>query len=176
MGKIPAKFTPIITLLARNVPTTRADEVQALFPLLGCPYIYFEALLAPDLIRQLDRVDHPAGLWEILDLCQTKLEWNRDQLIRLVRSVEDIVPRSIVDKLQLEADIQTRENDLKLSRGVELMPGVTLIQRLRNGEITTPPRSKPAKTTSGATPAERFLDSKAISKTCGYWRPITGGG
>lgn len=114
-SKVPVKFTPILTLLAKHLNTNRVDLVNCAFPLLGCPTLYFDHVLTPAFVTKLDEVidrrKRQVGLWEVLDLAQSVLGWDKRRLIELVQAVETVVPAGVVTQLAALADAQREENN-----------------------------------------------------------------
>jgi hypothetical protein len=126
-------YTPVVTLLARLLGTHRQDVVYCAWPLLGCPYHYFEPALPTvyinDPVKQqrvsfkemLDtqmlapgRDNRPAVLWEILDLLQSIVRWRERDTVEWVRIVERVAAADhpgLLDQLHAMADQARRVND-----------------------------------------------------------------
>lgn len=124
-------YTPVLTLLARGLNTRRQDVVFCAWPILGCPYHYFEQALPTVYIQNamsrsrmdfkavLDQhtVTHegrPPVLWEIIDLMISTLRWNVRQLVEWVRVVEATMRRDhpgLLLQLQSMADQARKMHD-----------------------------------------------------------------
>lgn len=141
-------YTPIVTLLAHTLNTRRQDLVYCAWPLLGCPYHFFEQALPTLYIddkltqgrvsfkemldtRMLAKNNQPAVLWEILDLLQSVVGWKLTQLIEWTRVVEQVVQREhagLLTQLQAMADQARKMHDDAgmLSAEIGLTEGVVI--------------------------------------------------
>lgn len=101
-------YTPVVTLLATLIGTRRQDLVYSAWPVLGCPYNYYDRMLpqiyATDvnsgrkvplplkqlldtkMIAAMDGKAHV--LWEVIDMLQAMCGWNLKQIIQWTRDVE----------------------------------------------------------------------------------------
>jgi hypothetical protein len=121
-------YTPIVTLLARTIPTKRQDVVYSVWPILCCPYIYFESNLPPRYAIRLKqhevKLGHKPRLWEILDLLIAVGGWSMRQLVEWVRQVESTVSQvtGLTETMQAAADMVLKEHD---KTGFTHAPGLT---------------------------------------------------
>ena len=102
-------FTPILTLLARQLGTRRQDMVYCAWPALGCPFVYFSECLKEDFAWQLAQRTRDKGvatLHELIDLLQSVFKWDLKQIIEWVKAVEQVVGRKegLMETLQAAAD------------------------------------------------------------------------
>jgi hypothetical protein len=141
-------YTPVVTLLARVLGTRRQDLVFCTWPLLGCPYYYFEGALPMFRIRDQTRQgmvnfkemldtrmlanqNRPAVLWEILDLLQSVCGWDVRQLVEWTREVERRMQNEhagVLIQLQSMADVarQRHDTDGMQDKEIGLAPGVVV--------------------------------------------------
>ena len=141
-------YTPVVTLLARTLQTRRQDVVFCAWPLLGCPYYYFEdalpVLYVSDKVKQarvpfkemldthmLAHDGRPPVLWEVFDLLQAQCGWRMRQLVEWVRAVEDCVYGSrpgLLMQLQTMADGARKMHDDSgmLEKEVGLAEGIVI--------------------------------------------------
>lgn len=141
-------YTPVLTLLARTLNTRREDHVFCAWPLLGCPYTYFENALPTiytlDDVKQqrvpfkrmLDtqmmvNAGRPPVLHEIFDLLQSVCGWKMPQLAEWVRAVEQCVRQEhvgLLDQLQAMADQARKQHDVDgmLSKEIGLTSGIVV--------------------------------------------------
>lgn len=139
-------YTPVVTLLAGIVGTRRQDLVYSAWPVLGCPYHYFDTMLpsiyATDinthrkvslpLKQMLDTHMLQASdgkchvLWEIIDMLQAMCGWNLKQIITWTRDVENMLRREhagLLIQLQSMADEVVSRHDAEGM--LDKKPGLT---------------------------------------------------
>ena len=110
-------YTPIVTLLARQMNTRRQDIVLRKWPLLGCPFGYYADSLqqatVESMIGHLVRTNHMPVLWEIIDLFQSAAKWKLENIIKFVSAVETETGRQIglMTALQAAADAAVKKHD-----------------------------------------------------------------
>jgi hypothetical protein len=141
-------YTPVVTLLAAQLKTRRQDIVFCAWPILGCPYHYFEqalpTLYIDDAVQQrriafkemldthmLLHDNRPAVLWEVLDLLISTVRWNLRQLIEWTRIVEATVNRDhpgLGLRLQTMADGARQMHDDASSGGGMLTAEIGLTE------------------------------------------------
>lgn len=125
-------YTPIVTLLARNVGTRRQDVVYSLWPLLGCPFFHYHQTIPKKLAEGLAgwqiKHDRAPRLWEIIDFLQAVAKWDLASIIEWVKRVEGVMrtKADLVTLLQAAADAAKerhdregmRENTPEMSEGI----------------------------------------------------------